>query len=291
MNVYLDCFPCFLRQTLEAARMSTGNEAVQRQILDEVMKRLVRFPLDVTPPQVGRIIHRLIKEITGKEDPYQKVKRRYNEMALEMYPELCERVQASEDPVLTAVKLAIAGNIVDFGALSGNFDLEQVVEETLSSDLALDDYEPFRRALERAGHIVYLGDNTGEIVFDRILIEHLLKLRRVQIIFVVRGAPIINDATMEDAHFVGMDRVVQVISDGSDAPAMVLSECSPEVSEAYHAADMVIVKGQGSYESLSDERGPLFFLLKAKCPVVAGDLGVQVGGLILKRGKGVPGDM
>ena len=270
--------------------MSTGDEALQRRILDEVMKRLVQLPLDVTPPQVGRIIHRLIKEITGKDDPYQRVKRRYNEMALEMYPGLCERVQASEDPVLTAVKLAIAGNIVDFGALSGNFDLEQVVEETLSSDFASDDYESFRRAFERADHIVYLGDNTGEIVFDRILIETLLKLVRAQIVFVVRGAPIINDATMEDARFVGMDQVVQVISDGSDTPATVLSECSPEVSEAYHAADMVIVKGQGSYESLSDEHGPLFFLLKAKCPVVAEDLGVKVGGIILKRGRDVPGD-
>ena len=287
MEAYLDCFPCFLRQTLEAARMSTPSQATQRKILDEVMKQLVCLPYDVTPPQVGQIIHRLIRQITGNEDPYQEVKQQYNEMALEMYPALTQRIQAAEDPVLAAVKLAIAGNIVDFGALSGDFDLEQAVQHTLCSDLALDDYDSFRRSVERAAHIVYLGDNTGEIVFDRILIETLLPLRGAQFAFVVRGVPIINDATVEDARFVGLDQLVEVIPDGSDAPATVLWECSPVVQERYRAADMVIAKGQGNYESLSNERGPLFFLLKAKCPVVAEDLGVAVGDIVLRRSETV----
>jgi uncharacterized protein with ATP-grasp and redox domains len=285
MKAYLDCFPCFLRQTLEAARMSAASEAVQRRILDEVMKELVRLPYDVTPPQVGQIIHRLIRKITGNKDPYHSVKQQYNEMALEMYPALRKRVRSSKDPVLAAVKLAIAGNIVDFGALSGNFDLAQVVGQTLSSDLALDDYESFRTSVERAAHIVYLGDNAGEIVFDRILIETLLSVRRAQFVFVVRGVPVINDATAEDARCVGLDQVVEVIPDGSDAPATVLSECSPAVQELFGAADMVIAKGQGNYEWLSNERGPLFFLLKAKCPVVAEDLGVEVGDLVLRQSE------
>jgi len=239
----------------------------------------------VTPPHVGRIIHRLIKELTGNGDPYRKVKRRYNEIALKMLPDLSERVRAAEDPILTALQLAIAGNIIDFGALSGNFDLAQIVEETLRSEFAPDGYERFRSALDRAGRIVYLGDNTGEIVFDRILIETLLRHKPFEIVFVVRGMPIINDATMEDARFVGLDRLVRVISNGSDAPATVLSECSPEMVGIYDAADMVLAKGQGNYESLSEERGPLFFLLKAKCPVVARDLGCEVGDIVLRSGK------
>lgn len=288
VEAYLDCFPCFLRQALEAARMSTASEPMRRQIMDEVMKQLVRLPSDITPPRVGQIVHRLIRRITGNRDPYQEVKRQYNQMALGMYPALCERVQASEDPVLTALKLAIAGNIVDFGPLSGGFDLEQVVEQTLCSHFALDDYESFRRSVERAARVVYLGDNTGEIVFDRILIETLLSVRRAQFVFVVRGVPVINDATMEDARFVGLDQLVDVISDGSDAPATVLSECSQEVLDAYRAAHLVIAKGQGNYESLSEEQGPLFFLLKAKCPVVAKDLGVEVGDAVLRGSQGVP---
>ena len=285
MKVYLDCFPCFVRQTLEAARMSTSDEALQRRILDEVMKRLVQLPLEVTPPQVGQIIHRLIKELTGNGDPYQQVKRQYNELALKMLPDLRERVRAVEDPIRTAAKLAIAGNIIDFGALSGNFDLNRIVEETLCSDFALDGYERFRSALDRAGRIVYLGDNTGEIVFDRMLIETLLRYKPFEIVFVVRGMPIINDATMEDARYVGLDRLVRVISNGSDAPATVLSECSAEMVAVYGAADMIIAKGQGNYESLSGEQGPLFFLLKAKCPVVAGDLGCEVGDIVLRSGE------
>ena len=265
--------------------MSTSDEALQRRILDEVMKRLVQLPLEVTPPQVGQIIHRLIKELTGNGDPYRKVKRRYNELALKMLPDLCERVRASEDPIRTAAKLAIAGNIIDFGALSGNFDLNRIVEETLCSDFALDGYERFRSALDRVARIVYLGDNTGEIVFDRMLIETLLRYKPFEIVFVVRGMPIINDATMEDARFVGLDRLVRVISNGSDAPATVLSECSAEMVAVYDAADMIIAKGQGNYESLSGEQGPLFFLLKAKCPVVAGDLGCEVGDIVLRSGE------
>ena len=265
--------------------MSTSDEALQRRILDEVMKRLVQLPLEVTPPQVGQIIHRLIKELTGNGDPYQQVKRQYNELALKMLPDLRERVRAVEDPIRTAAKLAIAGNIIDFGALSGNFDLNRIVEETLCSDFALDGYERFRSALDRVARIVYLGDNTGEIVFDRMLIETLLRYKPFEIVFVVRGMPIINDATLEDARFVGLDCLVRVISNGSDAPATVLSECSAEMVAVYDAADMIIAKGQGNYESLSGEQGPLFFLLKAKCPVVAGDLGCEVGDIVLRSGE------
>ena len=166
-----------------------------------------------------------------------------------------------------------------------------MVEETLRSDFSINDYAVFRRVLERAARIVYLGDNTGGIVFDRILIETLLRLGTFEVVFVVRGVPIINDATREDAHFVGLDRIVRVIPNGSDAPATVLSECSPEMLEVYHAADLVIVKGQGSYESLSEEQGPLFFLLKVKCAVVTRDLGVEVGDMILKGGNSVPCDV
>jgi uncharacterized protein with ATP-grasp and redox domains len=166
-----------------------------------------------------------------------------------------------------------------------------VIEETLRSDFAVNDYALFKKHLEQAARIVYLGDNVGEIVFDRILIETLLKRRTFDVGFVVRGMPIINDATLEDAWFVGLDQIVRVISNGSDAPATVLSECSPEMLEVYRGADLVIVKGQGSYESLSEEQGPLFFLLRAKCAMVARDLGVEVDDIILKAGKDVPRDV
>lgn len=283
MKVYLDCFPCFVRQTLEAARMAVDDERVHRKILNAVMKQLVHLPMEVTPPQMGQVIHRLIKELTHNGDPYREIKERYNVAALKMLPNLKELVLRAEDPLLTASKLAIAGNIVDFGALSGGFDLESVVWETLRADFAIDDYAMFRDAIQKASRILYLGDNAGEIVFDRVLIEEIRRMGSAEITFVVRGRPIINDATIEDAAFAGLDRFAQVISNGSDAPATVLSECTPAMVAAYRAADLVIVKGQGNYESLSEETGPLFFLLKVKCPVLARDLGAHMGDTILKR--------
>jgi damage-control phosphatase, subfamily I len=283
MKIYLDCIPCFLRQALEAARMAGNDERVHRKVLNAVMNRLTGLELDVTPPQVGQAVHRTIRELTFNNDPYREIKARYNEIALDMLPRLKAIIRQAEDPLLIASKIAIAGNIIDFAAFSGEIDLDNVLSETLHADFALDDYAAFREAILRATRIVYLGDNAGEIVFDCVLIEEMLRIGKAKIAFVVRGKPVINDATLEDAKLVGLDRLVEVISNGSDAPATVLSECTPEMIDAYRSADLVVAKGQGNYESLSEETGRLFFLLKAKCPVIARDLGVRVGGTILKR--------
>jgi len=283
MKVYLDCFPCFLRQALEAARMAGEDEGVHRETIHAVMKRLTDLSTNVTPPQVGQVVHRTIRELTRNPDPYRELKRQYNAIALDMFPDLSTIVQQASDRLLTASKIAIAGNIIDFAALSEGFDLDGILMETLYSDLDVDGYVAFRDAVLGANRIVYLGDNAGEVVFDRILVEEIRRISQAEITFVVRGEPVINDATLEDARFAGLDQLVEVISNGSDAPATVLSECNSEMVDAYRSADVVIAKGQGNYESLSEEAGRLFFLLRAKCPVIAQDLGVRVGDTILRR--------
>jgi hypothetical protein len=178
--------------------------------------------------------------------------------------------------------LAIAGNSIDLGPQSSYGDINSIVDEALVSRLAANDYEMFRKSIEKSSRILYLGDNAGEIVFDRILIEEVRQLKEVEIDFVVREKPIINDATLDDAISVGMDKVARIISSGCDAPGTILSQCSPEMLELYHSADMIIAKGQGNYESLSGEARGIFFLLKAKCQVVAKLLGVNVGDALLK---------
>jgi len=263
--------------------MAGNDERVHRKVLNAVMNRLTGLGLDVTPPQGGQAVHRTVRELTYNNDPYREIKARYNEIALDMLPRLKAIVRQAEDPLLIASKIAIAGNIIDFAAFSGEIDLDSVLSETLHADFALDDYAAFREAILRATRIVYLGDNAGEIVFDCVLVEEILRIGKAKIAFVVRGKPVINDATLEDAKLVGLDRLVEVISNGSDAPATVLSECTPEMIDAYRSADLVVAKGHGNYESLSEETRRLFFLLKAKCPVIARDLGVRVGGTILKR--------
>lgn len=281
MRASLDCYPCFFIQTLRTARMVTSDEKTILQILHEVSTTLPQIPFNVTPPEIGREVYRIISRRTGVEDPYKEVKDRCIREALSLYPELKRLVESSEDRLMTAIRLAIAGNVIDFGTDS-SFDLEQELETVFSQDFAVDNSQEFREALKQARNVLYLADNAGETVFDRLLIEEMDK----PVIYVVREKPIINDATREDALLSGLDKVSEITSSGCDTPGTILKFCSDEFLETYRSANLIISKGQGNYEALSDEKRPIFFLLKAKCQVVARDLGVENGSIILaKTGK------
>ncbi len=231
--------------------------------------------LDCCPPLMSQRIHRIIRKHAGIHDPYQSVKDRFNRYALSLYPELRTLVEASGRPFETAVRLAIAGNIIDFGV---NTALDpKGVDTTIAASLSeplQGDVKPLEDAVQSAEKILYLGDNTGEIVFDRLLIDRL-PIDRVT--FAVRGRPIINDATMEDAVMTGMTDLVPVIDNGSDAPGTILDQCGSTFREVFETSDLVIAKGQGNYETLSDSRQRIFFLLKAKCPVIAEHIGCRIG--------------
>ena len=289
MKTYLDCFPCFLRQALDTTRLSTDDEKIQKLALIEVMTFLVNFfqsnPDEVlTPPHITCHIYRIVKEVTKCEDPYYDIKVKYNKIALNMYSNLKNIVKNSSDPLLTAIKLAIAGNIIDFGAGVGQFDLENTLKETLTQEFAICDYDLFCESLKNAKILLYFGDNAGEIVFDKILIEEILKKHNLKVYYAVKGEPVINDATIEDAKQVRMNDVAEVITTGSDAPGVILNLCSEEFLKIYNNADMIISKGQGNYETLSEEdKKNIFFLLKVKCSVVARHLKVKVGDIILKK--------
>jgi len=284
MKVSLDCLPCVMRQALEAARAATTDEALQRQVLYEVAQLIPRFPLDVSPPELGQRVYRLITRLTGNSDPYREEKRRANEVALELYPRLKEVVNASEDRLLAACKFAIAGNSLDLGSQSEYPEPESLLDIALALPFAFDDYQQFRANLKSSSLILYLGDNAGEVAFDRALIEEIRQMSQARIYFVVRQKPVINDATLEDARFVGLDKVARVIANGSDAPATILSQCSEELLRLYRSADLIISKGQGNFETLNEERRNIFFLLRVKCSVVAKFLGAEVGQAVLKRG-------
>lgn len=284
MKTYLDCFPCFCRQTLEAVRFVTDDPAVHEDTLRRVLKAASEMNLRSTPPEMGRYIHHLIRDLTGNGDPYKKVKAEYNAAALALYPGLKRKVAAAPDRLEAAVRLAIAGNIIDYGATPGleQSSAWQVIDEALTKPLFGCGVAAFREAVERAGRILYLGDNAGEIVFDRLLVEELDPAKTT---FVVREVPIINDATMADAEAAGLTGIVRVISNGGDAPGTLLDECSPEFREEFSRADVVISKGQGNYETLSDVPRRIFFLLMAKCEMIARDIGCERGSMVLVEGK------
>ena len=277
MKTYLDCIPCFFKQALFAARTAIDDEAKVKEVLDRIGLLVSEIPLDSTPPETGRQVYRTVREVTGVEDPFKELKKENIETALKLYPALKQIVETAEDPLETAVRLAIAGNVIDFGA-NPDFQLEQNIREVLHREPAINHYQAFKEKLRRAQNILYLGDNAGETVFDKILIETMAK----PVTYAVRESPVINDATAQDAIDSGLDKVALVVSSGCDAPGTVLATCSDQFSDCFKKADMIISKGQGNYETLSNEERPIFYLLMAKCPIIARDLGVKVRDTVIK---------
>jgi len=279
MKTYLDCIPCFFRQALQAARLAEADEDTQRQILVMLGRQLADFSLDSTPPEMGQILYSLVKNQVG-QDPFKEIKEKSNRYALDLYPELKNRVKNSSKPLRVAVRLAIAGNVIDYG-VPRRFELKEEIEEVLSSEYGIFQFKELIQSLNRVEKVLYLADNAGEIVFDRILIEELLREFKPELTVAVRGAPVINDATLTDARQVGLDKLCRVVSNGSDAPGTLLNHCSPEFLNMYQTADLVISKGQGNFESLWGEKKNIFFLFKIKCDVVARHIGGREGDIVL----------
>ncbi|MEW5801399.1 MAG: ARMT1-like domain-containing protein [bacterium] len=279
MRTSLNCFPCFIHQTLNALEMLGAEGCVRERVLREVLHHSSKISLFDPPPAMGKVIHDLIQKECRVPDPYRDVKERFNRLALALYPDLAKKVRNSPDPLDTAVRLAIAGNIIDFG-IHTRLQMSQVhqsIKAALDASLEPSVFRLFRQSVKEAGRILYLGDNAGEIVFDRLLIEIL---PHEKITFAVKGGPIINDALKEDAEFAGLTDLVPVIDNGANAPGTILNLCSPEFVRTFHQADLVIAKGQGNFESLNDSPKRIFFLLKAKCSVVAEHVGCEMNSML-----------
>lgn len=275
MKTYLDCFPCFIDQALRAGRLVTDDERLIKELVDSVGESFKNISLESSPPEMGEFIYGKIREMTGIDDPYREIKKSNINEALAIYPDVKKMLDKAEDRLLVAIRLAIAGNIIDF-AFGEKFDLKHDIERILEQEFAIFHYNEFKEHLDNANSILYIGDNAGESVFDRILIEELGK----PVTYVVRGKPIINDVTIEDAVDSGLDQVAELISSGSTAPGAVLGLCNNEFIERFEHAEMIISKGQGNYEALSDVKKTIFFLLKAKCKMISKDLGVNQNDIV-----------
>ena len=288
MKTYLDCIPCFYRQALDAARIAGANEIIQKKIIDELSQLIPNFPLKASPPEMGRTVYALVGKISGVKDPFKEIKENSNKFALKLYPKLKQEINNSEDRLLTAVKLSIIGNIIDYGA-KNSLNVVEEIDHLFQGNFIINNennsttvkYNQFKEALNKVNTIIYLADNAGEVVFDKLLIEELVEELGKQVIYVVRGKPIINDVLIEDAIFCGINEVAKIISSGSDAPGTLLRYCSGEFIRLYQKAELIISKGQGNYEALSEEDKLIFFLFKAKCSVIAEDIGCKVGDMVL----------
>lgn len=263
--------------------MTTSDERVHKQVLEEVMTYLQTLSFNCSPPEISREVHHIIRNVTRSKDPYKKVKDQANERAEKLFPHLRKLVKEAEDPMQMAVKLAIVGNVIDFGTMN-RFNVQEMINTAIKNkEINQKSYKRFVNAVETAETILYIADNTGEIFFDKLLLE---ELREKQLVYVVRANPIINDVTQEDARFAGIDKFAEVVEADAEnnrsAPGMLLKYASPSFLERFQSADVVIAKGQGNYEGLSDVEREVFFLLLVKCPLVARDIGVEVGQMVLK---------
>jgi uncharacterized protein with ATP-grasp and redox domains len=267
--------------------MANADVEQQRAVLNRVMELLAMVPVDNTPAETGYHVHRIVREMTGVRDPYRLVKEEATSKALPLVPRLREIVAQADDPLEQAVRIAIAGNIIDFApdkvmnpSKDIQFTLKATLERVLHQPLAINDLEALRRALSKAQRVLYLADNAGETVFDRVLIEILEQ----PVIYAVKGGPTLNDATQEDAVVAGLGEVAEIVSTGSDAPGTVLESCSPAFRQLYDQAELIIAKGQANHEALGEGDGRLFFLLQVKCSVLGRELGAEPGSIILKQG-------
>jgi len=256
----------------------TGQQ--KNELTREFLRWLSQISDSPKIPELGREIHAKIRKVLGTDDPYLNEKEKANQYLLSRYSEFRQLIDRSEDPFQTAMKLAIAGNIIDFGP-GRDFNIQETIDKVLQTPLKIDHSGQLKRAVQNARNILYLGDNAGEIVMDKLFLE---TIGHPQVYFAVRGRPVINDATEKDANFVKMGELAKVISNGYDAPSTIVSKSSQKFRDLYGNADLIIAKGMGNLEGLLDEnQKEIFFLLMVKCQVIGDKIGAKTGDIVALR--------
>ncbi len=289
MRTANDCLVCFLRQALATVRRSTNDPLEHWQLTGEVGAMLTGFDARLPPPENAVHYYRLIARRTGVADPYAAEKQESNTFALALESRTREMIQGEADPLLAAIQFAINANVLDNGA---QYQMDrEVALASCRQPLAINHYSSLQQQLVTTPNILYLADNCGEIVFDKLLIEHLLA-RGCKVTLAVRHAPIINDATRDDAIVCGLDRICPVITNGADVPGTSLAMCSEDFRRHFAGADCIISKGMGNFECLSEVVAPLFFLFMVKCTTVLAHLthqfpeaGLRIGSPVLLQGR------
>jgi hypothetical protein len=275
-----DCIPCAIGSLITLFKKGLVADEQQQPAMRALLNYLSQIDFDQSPPKIGQDMHRIIRQVLNDPDPYREIKKQFNQLLLDYYPELKKLVTEAANPFQMALRLAIAGNVIDFGP-NQSFDINKTLAQAKSIVLAIDDSEALQQSISQSKMLLYLGDNAGEIVMDRIFLE---TIHHPNVHFAVRGAPIINDALIEDAVLVGIDKIATVITNGDDSPGTILENTSTEFKNIFEKADLIISKGQGNYEGLNGINKNIYFILMTKCDHVANHLGVKKGDFVVKNG-------
>lgn len=281
MVITLDCLPCFVKHAVEVARIFTDNEQMREKIVKNVVSQMGKMDFKQSPPEFAAEMHSYIRKELNMSDPYKEIKQNANKTSESLVQELRKKVLTSEKPIELAIRYAIAGNIIDSGikAVTDLSEILKSIDMAEKESLGLNHMQDLLVEIDKNDEIMILGDNAGEIFFDALLLE---QLQNKKIIYAVKGSPILNDATEEDALEAKIDKYATIISNGTNIPGTSLSRVSSEFMAAFNSAKLVIAKGQANFETLSNCVHPnLFFLLRAKCPVVAQMADVKLGTFIV----------
>lgn len=285
MLAKVTCIPCYFKQVLSGADFIGASDETGLEMMHEVARLVPRLSLNATPAHNSTIVIKAANKIMGIEDPYRDEKKKYNTMALELYPCLEEIADSSANPLETAAKLSVVGNVIDLG-IRTEINIDATIEQALGPGFALDKSARMMELLRQPRRVLYLVDNAGEIVFDKLFVQKLVDAGH-EVTVGVKSGPILNDATMEDAREVGLDKITDVMETGSDWAGTDLETCSAEFLKLFASADVVVAKGQANYETLEGTRRNLFIILKTKCDSVAADIGVPLGKLVFFENKRV----
>lgn len=284
MKTHLECFPCFLKQAVIAVRLCTEDESLQTEVIKGVAKEICNTDATKPPAYTTTFLHRKIRKLLDK-DPFEEIKSRYNLLALSLYPALKKLILNSQDRLMTAMRLAIAGNVIDFGIYT-SIDIQGTIERALNEPLRVDDSEKFKQALAGQKEILYLLDNAGEIVFDRLLIEEFTSMG-INVKAVVKGSPVLNDSTIKDAVETGLTDICEIIDNGSDCIGTIVEMTSHKFRKEFDRANLIVSKGQGNFETLDYQAQnfpsskKICYLFQSKCDVVSKELGQPVGSMLL----------
>ena len=280
MKLTPECYPCIVRQAATAVKLADIDSDRQFQALAAVLRVLASANRQLSPSDVAGETNRVLREITGVEDFYREEKKVSHKLAMGYLDQLRSLVDQGTDRLEQALKVSAAGNIIDVVHV-GEYDLWEEAVTTVQGELLGGGLPAFKDKLASGSFILYLGDNVGETVFDRVLIENL----PLPVIYSVKSGPILNDATREDAVAAGIDQVAEIIANGTRSPGTVLSQASDEFLELFERAELVLSKGQANYETLNEQGNKIFFLMRVKCPLVGLAVQAPIGSLLLKQGR------
>lgn len=279
MQTFPECYSCVLQQFVAEMNLLDLDLETQTRLVKTGLVLIGETEDSATAPDLSGKLHTLLRDRVGDVDAYAESKRISHKIAMEYEKDLQRLLENGPDKFTQGLKISATGNLVDV-IYAREYHLWDEVENSVNQDLLGDGVEAFRKELSEAPHLLYLADNVGETVFDKVFIESL----NIPVIYAVKGGPILNDATLEDARAAGIDKLAKIVETGSRSPGTILSQCTEEFQKLYNESPLVLAKGQGNYETLDSEGDKIFFLLRLKCPIISREIGFPHGSIVLKQG-------